>query len=85
LQSSLQGKTVSLENACISMSDLLNGFGFGFQEFFGFEIVDRFSMAATGDVVMMKSLMRCEESVFKLEKRCIQSFDPSSSLTVLEI
>ncbi len=53
--------------------------------FFGFEIVDRFSVAALGDVVMMKSLTKCEESVFKLEKQCIQSFDPSSSLTVLEI
>ena len=42
-------------------------------------------MAATGGVVMLKMLTRCEESVFKLEKRCIQSFDPSSSLTVLEI
>ncbi len=76
---------MSSENACILMLDLLNGFGFGFQEFFGFEIVDGFSVAAIGDVVTMKSLTRCEESVFKLEKRCFQSFDPSSSLTVLEI
>jgi hypothetical protein len=59
---------VSSENAGISMSNLLNSFGFGFQEFFGFEIVDGFSMVATGDVFMMKSLTRCEESVFKLEK-----------------
>jgi hypothetical protein len=55
---------VSSENACISMSNLLNGFGFGFQEFFGFEIVDRCSMAATGNVVMLKSLARCKELVF---------------------
>ncbi len=52
---------------------------------FGVEIVDRFLVAAMGIVVMMKAFTRCKESVFKLEKRCIQSFYPSSSLTVLEI
>jgi hypothetical protein len=49
-----------------------------------FEIVDGFLMAATGGVIMLETLTRCEELVFKLEKRCIQSFDPSSSLMVLE-
>jgi hypothetical protein len=63
----------------------LNSFGFRFQDFRVFEIVDRFSLAATGVVVMTKALTRCEESVFKLENQCIQSFDPSSSFTVLEI
>ncbi len=60
---------MSSENACISMSDLLNGFRFGFKNFLFFlKIVDGISMAAIGNVIMMKSLTRCEESVFKLEK-----------------
>jgi len=59
---------VSLENAYISMSNLLNSFGFRVQEFFGVEIVDRFLVAAMGVIVMMKALTRCEESVFQLEK-----------------
>ncbi len=49
-----------------------------------FEIVDGFRWRQLAVSSCWKCFTRCEESVFKLEKRCIQSFDPSSSLTVLE-
>ena len=56
LRSSFIRKTVSSENACVSMSNLLNGFGFGFQENLLFWNSRRILMAATGGVVMLKML-----------------------------
>ena len=44
-----------------------------------FEIVDRFWWRQLAVSSCCKCFIRCEESVFRLEKRCIQSFDPSSS------